>query len=143
LFIGHEENVQKLMRDPALMPGSDGLLVGRRPHPRAWGTFARYLARYVRELGVLSLPECVRKMTSLPARRLGLPDRGTLQPGMMADLVVFDPDRVQDTATYENPKSYPEGIPYVIVAGQVVKDNDEPTGSLPGQALRRVRETHQ
>jgi len=143
LFIGHEENLQKLMGDPALMAGSDGLLVGRRPHPRAWGTFARYLARYVRELGVLSLPECVRKMTSLPARRLGLADRGTLRPGMMADLVVFDPDRVQDTATYENPKSHPEGIPYVIVNGQVVKDNDELTGSLPGRALRRVRETHQ
>ena len=143
LFIGHEENLQKLVRDPALMAGSDGLLIGRRPHPRAWGTFARYLARYTRELGVLSLPECVRKMTSLPARRLGLPDRGTLRPGMMADLVVFDPDRVQDTATYENPKSYPEGVPYVIVNGQVVKDAGQPTDALPGRALRRVRETHQ
>lgn len=136
LFIGHEENLQKLMRDPELMPGSDGLLVGRRPHPRAWGTFARYLARYARELGVLSLPECVRKMTSLPARRLGLRDRGIVRPGMVADLVVFDPDRVQDTATYENPKSHPEGIPYVIVAGQVVKDNGHPTDALPGRALR-------
>jgi N-acyl-D-amino-acid deacylase len=101
------------------------------------------LARYVRDLGVLSLPECVRKMTSLPAKRLGLPDRGILQPGRVADLVLFDPDRVRDTATYENPKSYPEGIPYVIVSGRIVKDDGEPTDALPGGALRRVPETHQ
>ena len=143
LFIGHEENVQKLIQDPACMAGSDGLLIGRRPHPRAWGTFSIYLARYVRELGVLTLPECIRKMTSLPARRLGLHDRGILKPGMMADLVVFDPDRVQDTATYEDPKSYPEGIPYVIVNGRIVKDDGRQTDALPGRALRRVRETHQ
>ncbi|OHB81444.1 MAG: N-acyl-D-amino-acid deacylase [Planctomycetes bacterium RBG_16_64_12] len=139
LFIGHEENLQKFMCDPAFMAGSDGLLIGRRPHPRAWGTFARYLARYVRELGVLSLPECIRKMTSLPARRLGLRDRGLLKPGRVADLVVFDPDRVQDTATYEQPKRHPEGIPYVIVNGQVVKDAGRQTDVLPGRALRNPR----
>ncbi len=140
LFIGHEENVETILRDPELMPGSDGLLIGPRPHPRAWGTFARYLARYVRELGVLRLPDCVRKMTSLPARRLALRDRGVLRPGMVADLVVFDPDRVQDTATYENPKSHPEGIPYVVVAGQIVKHAGQPTGALPGRALRMRNE---
>lgn len=143
LFIGHEENVQQIIQDPACMAGSDGLLIGRRPHPRAWGAFARYLARYVRELGVLTLPECIRKMTSLPAGRLGLHDRGTLAPGMMADLVVFDPDRVQDTATYESPKRYPQGIPYVIVNGRIVKDDGQQTDALPGRALRRVHETHQ
>jgi N-acyl-D-amino-acid deacylase len=143
LFIGHEENLQKFMQDPAFMASSDGLLIGRRPHPRAWGTFARYLARYVRDLGILSLPECVRKMTSLPARRLGLEDRGVLEPGKMADLVIFDPDHVQDTATYEDPKSHPEGIPYVIVNGQVVKDDGRQTDALPGRVLPRARETHQ
>jgi len=137
LFVGHEENLRKFMQDPQFMAGSDGLLVGRRPHPRAWGTFARYLAEYVRGSGVLTLEECVRKMTSLPAARLGLVDRGRIQPGMAADLVVFDPDTVQDTATYDNPKSHPQGIPFVIVNGQVVKENGQPTGALPGRALRR------
>jgi N-acyl-D-amino-acid deacylase len=143
LFIGHEENLQQFMGDPHFMAGSDGLLIGRRPHPRAWGTFSRYLARYVRELGVLTLPECIRRMTSLPARRIGLTDRGLLKPGMMADLVVFDPELVNDTATYENPKSHPEGIPYVIVNGQIVKDAGHPTDALAGRVLGRVRETHQ
>ena len=141
LFIGREENLKTFMQDPAFMMGSDGLLVGRRPHPRAWGTFPRYLARYVRELGVLTVPECVRKMTSLPARRLGLQDRGVLRPGTMADLVIFDPDRVRDTATYENPRSFPEGISYVIVSGQVVKDEGRQTDALPGRALRKMPQT--
>ncbi|MCR4411858.1 MAG: D-aminoacylase [Thermoguttaceae bacterium] len=135
-FIGNEENLQTFMRDPEFMAGSDGILVGDRPHPRAWGTFARYLARYVRELGVWTLEECVRKMTSLPARRLGLTDRGVLCPGAMADLVVFDPETVQDQATYEEPRRHPVGIPYVAVNGRLVKDADQPTGARPGQVIR-------
>ena len=137
-FIGHEDNLQAFMRDPEFMASSDGILVGTRPHPRAWGTFARYLARYVRELGILGLEECVRKLTAIPAARLGLKDRGMLRPGNSADLVIFDPATVQDTATYENPRSHPLGIPYVIVNGQIVKDNDEQTDSLPGRALRHA-----
>jgi N-acyl-D-amino-acid deacylase len=137
LFIGHEENLQTFMQDPSFMAGSDGLLIGNRPHPRAWGTFSRYLARYVRELGILTLEDCVRKMTSLPARRLGLAGRGIVAEGYVADLVVFDPDTVQDTATYDNPKRYPEGVPFVIVNGQLVKDNGEPTDIRPGRALKR------
>jgi len=137
LFIGHEGNLQRFMQDPSFMAGSDGLLVGNRPHPRAWGTFSRYLARYVRELSILTIEDCVRKMTSLPAARLGLVDRGAVAEGYAADLVVFDPDTVQDTATYANPRSYPKGIPFVIVNGQVVKDNGKPTGARPGRALKR------
>ena len=137
LFIGHEENLQQFIGDPEFMAGSDGLLIGRRPHPRAWGTFSRYLGRYVRELGVLTLSECIRRLTSLPARRLGLTDRGLLKPGMMADLVVFDPLAVTDTATYENPKSHPEGVPYVIVNGQIIKDDGRPTNALAGRVLGR------
>jgi len=136
LFIGHEENLQTFMKDPSFMAGSDGLLVGNRPHPRAWGTFSRYLARYVRELGILTLEDCVRKMTSLPSARLGLVDRGTVAVGNVADLVVFDPDTIQDIATYDHPKRHPEGIPFVIVNGQLVKDNGEPTGARPGRALK-------
>lgn len=135
-FIGHEENLQAFMGDPEFMASSDGILVGARPHPRAWGTFARYLARYVRELGVWTLPECVRRMTALPAARLGLADRGLVKPGCWADLVIFDPDTVQDTATYENPRSHPLGIPYVIVNGVLVKDDGHPTDATPGRALR-------
>jgi N-acyl-D-amino-acid deacylase len=121
------------------MASSDGILLGVRPHPRAWGAFARYLARYVRELGVLTLEECIRKLTSLPAARLGLSDRGRVSPGHYADLVIFDPATVQDTATYENPRSHPLGIPYVIVNGVVVKDSGQQTGATPGRALRHGR----
>lgn len=136
LHIGHQDNLQTFMQDPFFMAGSDGLLVGHRPHPRAWGTFARYLARYVRELGVLELSDCIRRMTSLPASRLGLRDRGVITPGSAADIVVFAPETIQDMATYGNPKRHPEGIPFVIVNGQIVKDNGQQTEALPGRSLK-------
>jgi N-acyl-D-amino-acid deacylase len=134
--IGNEENVRAIMTHPAHTAGSDGILVGERPHPRSWGTFPRYLAVYVRELGILTWEQAIRKMTSLPAQRLGLPDRGLLRPGMAADVVCFDPERVRDTATYEEPRSLPEGIPYVLVNGRFVVDDGRHTGDLPGRALR-------
>ena len=136
-FIGNEENVRMTMQHPAHMAGSDGIVVGDLPHPRAWGTFARYLAVYVRELGLVRMEEMVRKMTSLPAQRLGFFDRGVLRPGAAADVVCFDSERVRDTATYEEPRRAPEGIPYVLVNGQVVVDLQRHTGALPGRALRR------
>jgi N-acyl-D-amino-acid deacylase len=136
-FVGSEANLQAIMAHPAHMVGSDGLLAGSRPHPRAWGTFPRYLARYVRELGILTLEQAIRKMTSLPAQRLGFPDRGLLRPGMAADIVCFDPETVRDTATYEDPKRLPDGIPYVIVNGTVVVEDGKHTGELPGRALRK------
>jgi N-acyl-D-amino-acid deacylase len=135
--IGNEENVRAIMQHPAHTAGSDGILVGDLPHPRGWGTFPRYLAVYVRELGVLTWEQAIRKMTSLPAQRLGFPDRGLLRPGMAADLVCFDPTAVRDTATYEEPKRHPEGIPYVAVNGRLVVDDGHHTGDLPGRALRR------
>jgi N-acyl-D-aspartate/D-glutamate deacylase len=101
----------------------------------------RYLGVYVRELGVLTLEQAVRKLTSLPAQILGLPDRGLLRPGMAADVVCFDPDTVRDTATYEQPRQAPEGIPYVAVNGRLVVDGGRHTGELPGRALRRGRPT--
>jgi len=136
-FSGNEENVRTIMQHPAHTAGSDGITIGDRPHPRAWGTFARYLAEYVRTLGLVRLEEMIRKMTSLPCRRLGFPDRGVVQVGAAADLVCFDADRVQDTATYEAPRQHPRGIPYVLVNGVVVKDLDRHTGATPGRALRR------
>jgi N-acyl-D-amino-acid deacylase len=139
--IGNEDNVRAIMQHPAHTAGSDGILVGERPHPRGWGTMPRYLGVYVRELGVLTLEQAVRKLTSLPAQILGLPDRGLLRPGMAADVVCFDPDTVRDTATYEQPRQAPEGIPYVAVNGRLVVDGGRHTGELPGRALRRGRPT--
>lgn len=105
-------------------------------HPRAFGAFPRVLGKYVRERGVLSLPEAVRKLASLPATILGLEDRGTIEEGKRADLVVFDPDRVRDRATFEDPLVYPVGIPYVMVDGVVVIDDGEWTRDRPGTAIR-------
>lgn len=134
-LIGHEKNVQTIMRHPRHMVGTDGLLVGSRPHPRAYGTFARYLQHYTRELRILTLEECIRKMTSLPAERLGLHDRGLVAKGKAADLVIFDPKNIEDTATYENPRSHPHGIQYVLVNGRMVVDNGNHTGILAGRVL--------
>ncbi|GIG60746.1 N-acyl-D-amino-acid deacylase [Longispora fulva] len=135
--VGHEENVRAIMRHPAHTVGSDGLLVGDRPHPRAWGTFPRYLGHYVRELGVLSLEECVAHMTGRPARRLRLVHRGQVHVGYHADLVVFDPARISDTATFEEPRRAAKGIAHVYVNGVAVLADGRPTGALPGRALRR------
>ncbi|WP_337061497.1 N-acyl-D-amino-acid deacylase family protein [Kineococcus sp. G2] len=135
--VGHEENVRQIMRHSRHAVGSDGLLVGERPHPRAWGTFPHYLGRYVREEGVLGLEECVARMTSRPARRLGLVDRGVLRPGAVADLVLFDPATVAAGATFEEPRRTPVGIPHVLVAGVPVIADGARTDALPGRALRR------
>ena len=134
--VGNEENVRAIMQHPCHTGGSDGILVGDRPHPRGWGTFPRYLAVYVRELGLLRLEDAIRRFTSLPARILRLPDRGLLRPGMAADIVVFDPDEVRDTATYEEPRSFPVGIPHVVVNGVPVIADGEHTGATPGRGLR-------
>ena len=136
--IGNEENVRAIMQHPAHMGCTDGILVGDRPHPRAWGSFPRYLAVYVRELGLLRLEDAIRKFTSLPAQRLGFADRGLVRPGMAADLVVFDPDRVTDRATYEEPRQPAVGLPHVIVNGIPVVRDGVRTSDQPGRALRRA-----
>jgi N-acyl-D-aspartate/D-glutamate deacylase len=106
-------------------------------HPRAFGAFARILAKYVRDEKVISLENAVRKMTSLPANRLGLYGRGHIAPGMQADLLIFDPEKVQDNATFESPVAYATGFDYVIVNGQLVIDDNTSTQSRPGQVLAR------
>lgn len=135
--VGNEENVQAVMRHEAHTVGSDGILVGDKPHPRGWGTFPRFLGHYVRELGVLSLEEAVLHATSRPARRLGLTDRGVIAEGNWADLVVFDPDRIGTRATYEDPKVLPDGIHYVFVNGVATIDAGVRTADLPGRSVRR------
>ncbi|QFG23418.1 amidohydrolase family protein [Actinomadura sp. WMMB 499] len=136
--VGHEENVRAIMRHPCHTGGSDGLLAAAKPHPRAWGTFPRYLGHYVRELGVLSLEECVAHLTGRAARRLRLADRGFVRPRYHADLVLFDPDTVRDTATFDEPRRRPDGVPYVFVGGTAVVDGGARTGALPGRSLRRA-----
>ena len=144
-----EENVDKMMKQPWVMTSSDGRihapygpLVKRMPavHPRFYGAFPRVLGRYVRERGVLTLEEAIKKMTSLETQRLGLMDRGLIAEGMWADITVFDPDTVLDKAEYTPPEKsilYPVGIPYVIVNGVLTIDGGEHTGALAGKVLRK------
>ena len=136
--VGHEDNMRAIMQLPIHMGGSDGLMAGQQPHPRAWGTFARYLAMYARDEGLFSWPEIVRKLAALPNLRLRRLDRGLLRPRMKADVVVFDPDSVRDTATFDDPRQHPEGIPHVVVNGGVVKESGHHTGSRPGRVLRSM-----
>jgi dihydroorotase/N-acyl-D-amino-acid deacylase len=134
-----EEDVERILSSPFTMVASDGEIPvpGRgAPHPRSYGTFARVLGVYVREKKLLGLEEAVGKMTSFPAARLGLADRGVLRPGMKADLVVFDPGTIRDRATFENPHRYAEGVSLVVVNGQVVLEGERMTGARPGRVLR-------
>jgi N-acyl-D-amino-acid deacylase len=108
-------------------------------HPRGWGTYAKILGKYVRDEKLLTMEEAIRKMTSLPARFLGLQDRGIVKEGFRADLVVFDPKTVKNMATYGNPCQFPEGIPYVVVNGELAIDEGRHTGSLSGEVIRYNR----
>jgi N-acyl-D-amino-acid deacylase len=145
LFMMSEENVALGLRCPWVMIGSDG--EGRaatgpyatgKPHPRNYGTCPRFLGRYVREERIVSLEEAIRRMTSLPARKLGLRDRGLLQPGHLADVVVFDPATIADTATFADPHRYPDGIRWVLVNGQPVIAAGQHTGARPGRVVGRA-----
>ncbi|MEU6535283.1 D-aminoacylase [Streptomyces sp. NPDC047000] len=136
--VGHEENVRAIMRHRVHTGGSDGILTGAKPHPRAYGTFPHYLGRYVRELGVLSLEECVAHLTGRPAARLRLPDRGLVREGYRADLVLFDPATVASGATFEQPRALPTGIPYVLIDGRFVIEDARRTDVLAGRAVRRT-----
>jgi len=133
---GNPDNIRTIVKHPAQMVGSDGLLTGGHPNPRSYGTFPYVLGQLVREEGLLLLEEAVRKMTAIPAQRLGLKDRGILRDGMKADLVLFDPQRVVSNATFEAPKQYPEGIDYVMVNGKLIIDRGVHTGAMSGKALR-------
>jgi N-acyl-D-aspartate/D-glutamate deacylase len=139
MFYMSEKDVRLAIRDPMVSFDSDGTAAspdfGGQPHPRWYGTFPRVLGHYVREEGLLGLEEAVRKMTSLPAQRMGLLDRGLVRPGMWADLVVLDPERVIDRATFDDPHQFPDGIGDVLVNGVRVIADGEHTGKLPGRGL--------
>jgi N-acyl-D-amino-acid deacylase len=135
-----EKDVERIMRYPNAAVGSDGgirVLGEGVPHPRSYGTRARVLAEYVRHRGVISLEEAIRKMTSLPARMIGFRDRGLLREGFAADLVLFDPARVQDKATFLKPHQYSEGFDLVLVNGAAVVESGKLTGARAGRVLRR------
>lgn len=139
----NEEELSTILAYPQCMIASDGAALAidgplhtGNPHPRSYGAFPRALGKYARDEKTFTLAECIRKMTTLPAATLGLVDRGKLEPGMWADVVVFDPDGVKDRATWQQPHQYPEGIPFVIVNGEIVIDRGEHTGALPGKVLR-------
>lgn len=138
MFLMDEADVTRVISDDHCMIGSDGLPSGGKPHPRLYGTMARVLEKYVRLDGVLSLEEAVRKMTSLPARKHLLADRGVLQPGAFADIVVFNPETVADIATYTEPRQYPAGIEHVIVNGAVAVESGRQTDARAGRMLRRA-----
>jgi N-acyl-D-amino-acid deacylase len=139
----NEDELSAILKHPVCMAASDGSALAAdgplhkgNPHPRAYGTFSRVLGKYAREEKIFSLPEAIRKITSLPAATLGLVDRGVLRPGAWADVVIFDPDRVQDRATWQQPHQYPEGIPFVLVNGVPVVDEGRHTLAFPGRVVR-------
>jgi N-acyl-D-amino-acid deacylase len=142
LFSMDEDDVRAGLRDSSIAVGSDGETLspdeGSRPHPRSYGAFARVLGRYVRDEQVLTLEAAVRKMTSLPARRLRLTDRGQIRPAAIADLVLFDPATVADLASFEDPHRFCTGVTHVVVNGQVVIDNAADTGVVAGRVLKRL-----
>ncbi|HSR42765.1 MAG TPA: D-aminoacylase [Longimicrobiales bacterium] len=142
-FMMSEENVRRKLRQPWVSVGSDagapapeGVFLESNPHPRAYGAFARILGRYVREEGVVPLEEAIRRMTSLPAENLSLARRGRLEPGFMADVVVFDPETVVDHATFEDPHQLATGVLHVFVNGRQVLRDGEHTGATPGRVVR-------
>ncbi len=133
-----DKDIERIMKHPAVMHASDGAVItfGKGvPHPRNYGTFPRVLSKYVREKHIIKLKEAIRKMTSLPASMIGAHNRGVIKEGLWADIVIFDPDKIKDKATFDDPHQYPEGIYYVIVNGTVVVEKGKITGKLPGKII--------
>ena len=139
-FIIDESDIETNLAYRDMMVGSDGIPdLNGKPHPRLFGTFPRVLGRYVREKRILKLEEAIRRMTSLSAETFGLVDRGRVKEGYWADLVLFDPNTVIDTATYDDPKQEPDGIRLVVVNGQIAYRNGSHTGVGTGKMLRYRR----
>jgi len=137
IFLMSEKDVMEIMKSPLQVIGSDGLY-GKNPHPRSFGTFPRILSHYVRDKKLLSIEYAINKMTLAPAKRIGINNRGVIQKGAYADIVVFDFNKIKDTSTYMEPYQYPEGIEYVLVNGEIVIGNKKINNSyLPGRVLKR------
>ena len=137
-FIMDEADVRRVLAHPLCMIGSDGIPSPTgKPHPRLYGTFPRVLGEYCREQKFFPLEEAVRKMTSLPARRMNLTQRGELREGWAADITIFDPRTIADRATYEDPRQYPSGVEYVIVNGEIAAERGKQTSVCAGRLLRQ------
>lgn len=137
IYAMSEEDVRTVMKHPLVMIGTDGIPTSGKPHPRAYGTYPRILGKYVREEKIFPLEEAIRKMTSLPAQKFGLKDRGMIAEGMIADLVIFNPSTIQDKSTYFNPHEKPEGIEYVLIGGSIVLERTKLVNSQKGQVIRK------
>jgi len=142
-FMMSEDNLRRLITLPWVGICSDeealaprGAFLQHSPHPRAYGSFARFLGHYVRDEGLLPLPEAIRRLTSLPAKNFGLVDRGVLRAGASADVVVFDPAQVRDLATYARPHQFAAGMRHVVINGQLALRDGSPTGARPGRFVR-------
>lgn len=142
VFAIDENDVKAVLAHPLSCVASDSWAsapsAGGKPHPRGYGTFPRFLRRYVLDGGLMTLQEGIRKITSMPASRIGLQDRGLLREGFRADITVFDPDKIRDRATFEDPHRFPEGIPYVLVNGEIVVEEGRLDDARPGMILRRA-----
>jgi N-acyl-D-amino-acid deacylase len=137
LDLMNEDDVRTVMAHPSTMIGSDGLPMGGKPHPRLYGTFPRVIGRYARESGLITLEQAIHRMTGMPAEKFHLRDRGVIREGAFADLVVFDAREILDTATYSDPRRYPNGISHVFVNGTAVVRDGAHIGARPGRAIRR------
>jgi N-acyl-D-amino-acid deacylase len=144
IFMMKEDNLKRILAHPLVVIGSDGsavapygLLGKGKPHPRHYGTFPRILGKYAREDKLFTLPQAIQKMTSLTAQKFGLSKRGQIKEDFFADIVIFDPTKVKDLATWENPHQYPKGIDYVFVNGKIVVSEGNHTGNLPGRILKK------
>jgi len=143
ISIMDEADVRTALAHPMMAIGTDsgaraedGPLSGSKSHPRGWGSYTRILGRYVRDEHLLTLEEAIRRFTSRAAWRVGMTDRGLLRQGMKADITIFDPARVRDVSTFENPGHYSEGVSFVLVNGQAVVDSGKITAARPGQVIR-------
>jgi N-acyl-D-aspartate/D-glutamate deacylase len=137
-----EKDVQTVLAHPRTMVGTDGLPTrAGKPHPRTYGTYPRVLQHYVAELGLLTLEEAVHRMTGMVARKLGMHDRGVLAPGAAADVVIFDPRRIEDHATYADPRRSPDGIAHVFVNGAWTVRDGKQTGARAGTVLAKSSAT--
>jgi N-acyl-D-amino-acid deacylase len=136
----HTDGIRRFLRHPIGMVGTDSTFVGEKPSPRTYGSYPRILGQFVRDEAILTLEEAIRRMTSAPAARLGLADRGVIREGAAGDVVVFDPETVRSNATYDDPRRFPTGIDHVVVAGRLVVRDGRHTGATPGRALRHGRD---
>ena len=142
VFYGSEDNLKRILSHPLVVAGADGAAVAPygvlgkgKPHPRLYGTFARFIGKYAREEKIFSIAAAIQKMTSMTAKKFGLNNRGQVNPGFRADAVIFDPDTIIDRSTWKQPHQYPDGVKYVIVNGKVVIQQGEHTGQLPGTII--------